>query len=138
MPSASLIVDRPQRWDAAFDPEMTDAVVDRLLSVAPFREMKPEKFPKKLSLRDILRNDSRLRRYRAGEIVVREGDYGTSAFLIVRGSARVVLAPGLPASELGRRETRRKTWFQVIAQLWANSKFPEIQRGGVASADPRL
>jgi Fe-S-cluster-containing dehydrogenase component/CRP-like cAMP-binding protein len=138
MPSASLIVDKPQRWDVAFDPEMTDTVVDRLLSVAPFREMKADKFPKKLSLRDILRNDSRLRRYRAGEIVVREGDYGTSAFLIVRGSARVLLAPGLPASELGRRETRRKTWFQVIAQLWANSKFPEIQRGGVASADPRL
>ncbi len=138
MPTASLIVDKPQRWDAAFDPEMTDAVVDRLLSVAPFREMKAEKFPKKLSLRDILRNDTRLRRFSAGEIVVREGDYGTSAFLIVTGSVRVVLAPGLPAALLGRRETRRKGLFQVIAQLWANSKYPEIRRGGAASTDPRL
>lgn len=138
MPSASLIVDKPQRWDVAFDPEMTDAVLDRLLTVPPFREMKVEKFPKKLALRDILKNDTRLRSYRAGEIVVREGDYGTSAFLIVRGSARVVLAPGLPAADLGRRETRRKTWWQVVSQLWANSKFPEIRRGGAASTDPRL
>src|SRR5204863_6898882 len=64
--------------------------------------------------------------------------YGTSAFLIVTGSARVVLAPGLPESLLGRQETRRKNWFQVIAQLRANSKFPEIRRGGAASTDPRL
>lgn len=138
MPSALLIVDKPQRWDAPFDPEMTDAVVDRLLSVPPFREMKAEKFPKKLSLRDILRNDARLRRYRAGEIVVREGDYGTSAFLIVTGSVRVVLAPGLPETLLGRRVTRRKSWWQVISQLWANSKYPEVRRGGAASAEPRL
>src|SRR5437870_8846849 len=103
MPSAALIVEKPQRWDAAFDPEMTDAVVDRLLAVAPFREMKPEKFPKKLALRDILKNDARLRRFSTGEIVVRAGDYGTSAFLIVTGSTRVVLAPGLPEAVLGRR-----------------------------------
>jgi Fe-S-cluster-containing dehydrogenase component/CRP-like cAMP-binding protein len=133
-----LIVDKPQRWDVAFDPEMTDAVVDRLMSVAPCREMKAEKFPKKLSLRDILKNDTRLRRFSTGEIVVREGDYGTSAFLIVTGSVRVVLASGLPASVLGRRETRRKNFFQVVAQLWANSKYPEIRYGGAASPDPRL
>jgi Fe-S-cluster-containing dehydrogenase component/CRP-like cAMP-binding protein len=138
MPSTSLIVDKPQRWDAPFDPEMTDAVVDRLLAVAPFREMKADRFPKKLALRDIVRNDARLGRYRAGQIVVREGDYGTSAFMIVTGSVRVVLAPGLPASVLGRRETRRKSLFQVVAQLWANSKYPEIRYGGAASPDPRL
>ena len=29
MPSASLIVEKPQRWDVAFDPEMSETVVDR-------------------------------------------------------------------------------------------------------------
>ncbi len=138
MPSASLIVDRPQRWDAAFDPELTDAVLDRLLTVAPFHAMQADRFPKKLALRDILRNDTRLQRYRRGELVVREGDYGTSAFLIIRGAVRVVIGPGLPEPVLGRRVMRRRTWWQVISQWWANSKYPEIRRGGAASTDPRL
>src|SRR5260221_12342428 len=107
MATAPLILDRPQRWDASFDPEMSAAVVDRLLSLAPFKEMNPEKFPKRISLRDILLNDTRVRRYRTGEIVVRAGDYGTSAFLIISGSVKVVLGPDLPASVLGRRASRR-------------------------------
>ena len=31
MPNTPLIHDRPQRWDAAFDPEMSDASVDEVL-----------------------------------------------------------------------------------------------------------
>lgn len=137
MPSA-LIVDKPQRWDAPFDAGMTEAVLDRLLTVAPISAMRADQFPKRLTLRDILKNDTRLRTYRAGEIVVREGDYGTSAFLIVTGNVRVVLAPGLAPSVLGRRETKRKSLWAILSQLWANSKYPEIRRGGAASTDPRL
>ena len=44
--------------------------------------MNTERFPKRVSLRDILRNDTRIRRYEAGEIIVRAGDYGTSAFMM--------------------------------------------------------
>jgi hypothetical protein len=44
MPVASPIVQRPQRWDAAFDPEMSDAVVNRLLTIAPFSQMDAAKF----------------------------------------------------------------------------------------------
>src|SRR5262245_24183859 len=106
MPSAPLILDRPQRWDASFDPEMSATAVDRLLALAPFKDMNSDKFPKRISLRDILLNDTRFRRFRAGEIVVREGDYGTSAFMIISGSVRVAF--GLPASVLGRRASRRR------------------------------
>lgn len=138
MPSAPSIVEKPQRWDVAFDPAMDDNTLDRLLAQPPFRDMNAAKFPKKLALRDILRYDASLRRYRAGELIVREGDYGTSAFLIVTGSVRVVLAPGLPESLLGRRSRRRRTFWQILSQAWANSKYPEIRRGGAASPDPRL
>ena len=44
MPASPSMLDRPQRWDASFDPEMSDAIVERLLAVAPFREMNPEAF----------------------------------------------------------------------------------------------
>ena len=84
--ATSSVLDRPQRWDAAFDPEMTPEAVARLLKLAPFCDMKADNFPKRLSLPDILQHDVRIRRFRSGEIVVREGDYGTSAFMIMSGA----------------------------------------------------
>ncbi len=122
MPATTL--DRPQRWDASFDAEMSDADVDRLLSTPPFSQMNPENFPRRMPLRDILKHDTRVRRFRRGEIVVRAGDYGTSAFLIISGTVRVALDQ-LPPSMLGRRESKKKNIFRVIAQLWSNSKEPE-------------
>jgi len=123
--AAASTFDRPQRWDAAFDPEMSDASVDRLLTIAPFSKMAAGNFPKHMSLRDILKHDTHIRRFKRGEIIVRQGDYGTSAFLIMSGKVRVVLSPGLPPSLLGRRETSKKGLFKVIAQLWSNPKESE-------------
>jgi Fe-S-cluster-containing dehydrogenase component/CRP-like cAMP-binding protein len=125
MPITSPIVERPQRWDAAFDPEMTDAAVDRLLSISPFREMDPERFSKRTPLREILKNDSRIRRFRNGEIIVRQGDYGTSAFLILSGTTRVVLEPDLPMSLLGRQSPVKKGIFRTLAQVWSSRRPPE-------------
>lgn len=125
MPAFPTTLDRPQRWDAAFDPEMTDAAVDRLLILAPFTRMNPENFPKRASLRDILKHDTRIRTFKRGEIIVREGDYGTSAFMVMTGNVRVVLGPDLPPSVLGRRVSKRKSLFRVMAQLWSNTKEPE-------------
>lgn len=138
MPSLAAIVERPRRWDVPFDAGMTEEQVARVLTHAPFRAMNPARFPRTMSLSEIIRNDTALRRYQPGEILVREGDYGTSAFLILSGQVRVVLAPGLPESLLGRRSRRRRTFWQVLSQAWANSKYPEIRRGGAASPDPRL
>lgn len=125
MPAAVAPVESPQRWDAAFDPDMTDAAVDRLFSIAPFRDMNAEKFPKRIPLRGLLQNDTSIRRYRKGEIIVRQGDYGTSAFLILSGATRVVVSPELPQSMLGRKATGRKGLFRTLAQLWSGSRPPE-------------
>src|SRR6185503_8710008 len=138
MPAVLSTFDRPQRWDAAFDPETTDADVSRLLSIPPFLGMRPENFPARLSLRDILKHDTRVQRYRRGEIVVREGDHGTSAFLVISGSVRAVLGPELPPSLLGRREPTRKGFFRVIAQLWANPDEPESFKPWQLKQDARL
>jgi len=125
MPPTPAIVERPQRWDAAFDPNMTDADVDRLLAVAPFSQMSPDKFPRRTPLREILRHDTSIRRYRQGEIIVRQGDYGSSAFLILSGATRVVLKPDLPPSLLGRQAPGKKGFFRTLAQLWAPLRPPE-------------
>jgi len=138
MPPSPTTFDRPQRWDAAFDPDMTDASVDRLLSIEPFSKMNPENFPKRASLRDVLKHDTRIKRFRRGEIVVREGDYGTSAFLVMSGTVRVVLGPELPPSVLGRRVSARKSIFRVLAQLWSNAKEPESIKPSQLKQDSRV
>src|SRR5215471_1782968 len=105
MPGAPTVIERPQRWDDSFDPEMTEEDVVRLLSLEPFCKMRPENFPKSIPLRGILQHDTRLRRFSRNEIIVRQGDYGTSAFMVVSGTVAVVKKP-LPASLLGRKERR--------------------------------
>jgi CRP-like cAMP-binding protein len=101
MPQAPLAIQRPQRWDEPFGPDMTDADVDRVLSTPPFDKIDPSKFPPKSSLRDIVKNDTRINRYLEDEIIVREGDYGNSAFLIVEGAVRVFLE-NIDKERLGR------------------------------------
>lgn len=119
---------RPKRWDSPFSEDITDADVQRLLRLAPFKDMNPESFPRNAPLADILHNDGRLRVYKDGEIIVRQGDYGTSAFMVLSGSAEVVLQPDLPPSVVGRREPARRGIFKAIAQLWGNAKEDEVER----------
>ncbi len=125
MPQAAPIFERPQRWDAPFSPDMTEAAVDRLLTIAPFCHMAADRFPRRTPLRDILKNDTRTLRCQDGEIIMRQGDYGTSAFLILSGGARVVLNPGLPSELLGRKEPVKKGVWQTLAQLWSGGRPPE-------------
>ncbi|MEI7533754.1 MAG: 4Fe-4S dicluster domain-containing protein [Verrucomicrobiae bacterium] len=125
MAAAPTILERPQRWDAAFDANMADADVDRLLATAPFSGMDATQFPKRTPLREILRNDTRILKFRKGEIIVRQGDYGTSAFLILNGVTRVVLKPDLAPSLLGRQAPGKKGIFRTLAQMWNGSRPPE-------------
>ena len=99
--------------------------MDRLLTTAPFNAMNAEKFPKRTPLREILRHDVSIRRFRQGEIIVRQGDYGTSAFLISSGTTRVVLKPDLPPALLGRHARGKKGFFRTLSQVWAGLRPPE-------------
>lgn len=118
---------RPQRWDAPFGPDMTDADLARILARPEIAAIDGSAFPGHMPLDEIIRNDTRLVRYRAGDIVVREGDYGNSAFLILDGSLRVVLAPGLPRELLGREQVQKKTFIEALSQLWKNRTIPEVR-----------
>ncbi len=127
MDTVHFVIDKPERWDSSFDPDMSEPDVNRLMEIRPFSEMDVNKFSKRTPLRGILKNDARIRRFKNGEIIVRAGDYGSSAFLVLSGNARVVLNPGLPAAMLGRRKSRSKSLFQIVAQLWTNPRDPEVR-----------
>ncbi len=135
MDTVHFVIDKPERWDSSFDPDMSEADVNRLLEIQPFSEMDLSKFSKRTPLRGILKNDARVRRFKNGEIIVRAGDYGSSAFLVLSGHARVVLNPGLPASLLGRRKSQRKGLFEIVAQLWTNPRDPEVRKSAELEQD---
>ena len=118
---------RPQRWSAPFGTEMADEDVATLLKRSDISAIEADNFPKHTPLSGVLRNDTRIVNFRAGDIVVREGDYGNSAFLVMSGSLRVVLAPELPQNLLGRQEPSKKGFFEALAQLWTNSRVPEVR-----------
>ena len=118
---------RPSRWDSPFDAGMTEADVDRLMASPEIAAIEADLFPAHTPLRGILLNDARIVNFQAGYIVVREGDYGNSAFLILSGQLRVVLAPNLPKDLLGRVSTEKKGFFEALTQLWTNTRVPEVR-----------
>ena len=117
---------KPDRWSDPLDPNMTDEDVDALLALEPFASMDEKAFPSSMPLRGILKADTAIRQYDAGGIVVRRGDYGTSAYLVLGGEVEVVLQPQLDPKLLGRAETGKKKGFiSRLAQLWSNNREAE-------------
>jgi len=126
--AATSILSRPQRWDRPFGGEaMPDEDIDRVLGLELFRDIDPEQFPAGFALREIIRNDSRIVRFRRGDIIVREGDYGNSLFVIMKGSVRVVVEH-LPDRRLGYQATQSKgSLLGSLSQLWTNPSMPEVR-----------
>ena len=140
-------VSRPRRWDNPFSQEigsqeeMTDDIVAAILKDAPFSSIDAAGFKRSLPLHDIIKNDARIVGFDEGDIIVRRGDWGNSAFFILTGAARVELegaTTSLPNEILGRRATKRKTLFESIAQLWRNNKEPEVREIATVSGQSTL
>jgi Fe-S-cluster-containing dehydrogenase component/CRP-like cAMP-binding protein len=119
-------VQRPPRWDQPFDPAMTDSLVQKLLQIPPFSGMEAAAFSPSVPLSGILMHDCRFLDLKKGDIIVREGDYGSSAFLILSGHALVALQ-SLPAHLLGRKSRKPKGWAKIIAQLWNQPSVSEVR-----------
>ncbi len=125
--SDTQLMERPKRWDAPFDPAMSDDVVDALLRRPEFASIDASRFPPAAPLRGILQNDCRIGLYEPGDLIVREGDYGNSAFLILSGTARVVLPPGLPSQVLGRTIDQKRGAFSVLRSMLTRPRIPEVR-----------
>ncbi|MBI1902580.1 MAG: cyclic nucleotide-binding domain-containing protein [Planctomycetia bacterium] len=124
-----------------FSPKRSDEDIDRLLAIEPFSLIDERKFSGRVTLRGILKNDARIVKCEDGDILVREGDWGNSAFFVISGSVRVEIEPsgkGLPDEVLGRSKPKRKGLFQAIAQLWRNPSRPEVRDAASYQIDPRL
>lgn len=125
--SDAQLMERPRRWDRPFDPAMSDSVVDVLLERPEFSSIDASRFPAAAPLRGIIQNDCRIGFYQPGDIIVREGDYGNSAFLVLSGTMRVVLPPGLPRQFLGRAPDKKRGAFSVLRDMLTHSLIPEVR-----------
>ena len=121
----AIAIPRPKRWDRPFGSEMSDEIVLHILSLPPFRGIDPSRFPDTLSLWDIIRNDTRIRRFQRGDIIVRKGDYGNSVFLILIGSARAVMDSGKIRKDPRRRDLAKRALTQAVSRLWRSPNIPE-------------
>lgn len=128
MSSDITLLNRPTRWQSPFGPDMTDVEVEQVLTTEPFASMDASKFPGSTPLADIIRFDARIVRAEPGQIIVREGEYGNSAFAILNGQVRVILGDGLPPHLLGRSQAKGKSYLQAFAQLWQNNPNPEARK----------
>ena len=109
---------------------MTDEDVDHILGLPLFKAMDASKFPGHLPLEGIVKNDMRLGVNQGGDILVREGDYGNSAFLILEGQVTVILPPGLSDQALGHTAQEKLSWFGAAKRYFTRSPYPEVRLAG--------
>lgn len=130
----TVLVRRPQRWDQPLDAAMSADDVSWLRTRNPFAAMRDDAFPRATPLRGILQHDCRIRRCARGEIIVREGDYGNSAFLVLAGGVRVSV-DRLPPELLGRQTPQKQSWRSAVAQLWRRPRLAEVRSAEAVSGN---
>jgi len=113
-----------EKW---WDPNMSSQEVDRILSLALFKDLDTAKFPVQSPLSAIIYKHTRLLNYLEGEVIIRAGDFGNSAFLIVAGNVGVILPTTVPQGIFGTAVKQPTNWFKEIAKLWRNPSYPEVR-----------
>ncbi|MFT4608973.1 MAG: Fe-S-cluster-containing dehydrogenase component/CRP-like cAMP-binding protein, partial [Chitinophagales bacterium] len=124
---------RPKRWDHPFDPEMRFEQAELMIARPEFSHIDQSRFPAATPLFDIIMNDCRISEYEAGDLIIREGDYGSSAFLVLSGQMRVVINPGLPPKILGRASVQKKSPYSIMKQIWSKNSIPEMRQYNLGS-----
>ena len=120
--------ERNRRWDKPFgDAVLDDETVAHILSLPAFEFVKAGDFPPRLPLEGIIRNDGRLQRYKRGEIIIRNGDYGSSLFVILEGEVMGLEDSSADESVASKNAGSKKSWFRSLSQLFASSKVPEFR-----------
>ena len=123
----TLPVRRPKRWDKPLDLGITQADAELLLGIAPLSHLDPTRFPKSTPLLEIIRNDCRICQFEHGDVILREGDYGNSAFLVLRGNVRIFVTR-LAESLLGRKETPKRSWWRSLVSTMRQNRHAEVRQ----------
>lgn len=123
----SNIVQRPQRWDEPFSTDMSENKIDWVLSSSHFSEMRHENFPQTVGLRNIIKNDCRIRRFQKDELIVYAGAYLNSAYLIMSGKATLILSPGIDSKAWGHLKKKKPSALLSLKRWLMKNRFPEVR-----------
>ena len=118
-------IDRPSRWDVAFDPEMSDEDFAMLMGRPEIKALDPEAFPRSAPLDGLVRHDMRVNRYEAGEIVVRRGRLRKFGVFNSSGELLIARSPGIPEEQLGRSKEERRGVLPRLKTLLGNANISE-------------
>ena len=119
-------IERPKRWDHPLDPTMLLRDLDWLIASEPFASMNAGCFTSAAPLIEILKNDARISRYEHGDVIIREGEYGGSAFIVIRGQVRT-LVTRLDASATQAAKRERPSWLKQLADSLRRRPVPEVR-----------
>jgi Fe-S-cluster-containing dehydrogenase component/CRP-like cAMP-binding protein len=133
--TASTTIERPNRWDHPFDLTMRDRDLEWILSLEPFSSMDPDRFSNASPLVDIIRNDARISRYETGDVIVREGDYGSSAFIVLRGSVRVIVT-SLAMGQRNESKPKTVSFWKALRSSLKNYSVSEVRNIAQGKSDP--
>lgn len=127
MSAKGVAVKKPGRFDNPFDPHLSDRSLERILGSKLFTDLDSSRFPDSLTIEDIARNDTRLVHYRRGDIMMRQGDYGNSAYYVLSGSFRIISAPELTQRVLGIHVQKPHNFFDNLKRIFTRSPHPEYR-----------
>ena len=126
--SADFAAAKPPPRKAPFGQDLTEGQLDELLAGPFLEQVDPTRFGPPRTLRDILRREARAVVFEDGDIVVREGDYGGSVFVILEGRLRALLDPKGSRHIAGRVSTGKLGWIASFRAVRGRSKIPEERR----------
>jgi Fe-S-cluster-containing dehydrogenase component/CRP-like cAMP-binding protein len=124
--AAAVQFERPSRWNHPLDPTMTDRDLEWVMKLEPFASMDPTFFSSSASILDILRHDARISRYESGDVIVREGDYGSCAHVVLRGHVRLLLTR-LNIDDGDEPRQPHKSWWKAFRNSWRTHVVPEMR-----------
>lgn len=129
------IVQRPQRWDEPLAISMEELLIDMVMVSTHFKSMVASNFPASIALRDIIKNDCRIVSYRENQLMARSRAYLNSTFIILSGSATMVVSPHIDSSAWGHTEPPKPTLRGSFWRWLTRSKSAEVR--ALVSAQPR-
>lgn len=109
-------IEKPQRWDRPFgETPLPARDVEAVLSLPVFEDIDPRDFPDDLPLDGIIANDARIIHGAPGDVVYRQGEYGTSVFMVLSGTVRSIMTRGAGQASAPKSSaalSRLMTWFR--------------------------
>ncbi len=122
------VVQRANRWDEPLSSDISETQIEFVLTSHHFSQMSEGNFPGRTALREIIRNDCRIRTYEKDQLIVRSGAYLNSAFILLTGNAVMVLAPGISPQAWGQQIAPKPSAKHSFIKWLAKPRGAEVRK----------